>query len=129
MKPCSVTGSNYKNEEHSSLIASKFHCDYTEDGKTNLFNRWHKLLWDVGSNSLVFKLQLGVVLLLQRLEGSDNFTVLPGATRLLLVGEVESAENINMSHHPQFEPCDTLSKSNSDGCHTVLGAILLVSAI
>lgn len=65
----------------------------------NLFNRWHELFWDVGSNSLVFKLQLGVVLLLQRLEDSYNFTVLPGATSLLLVGEVEPAENIHSLNH------------------------------
>lgn len=61
----------------------------------NLFDRWHELLWDVGANSLVFKLQLGVVLLLKRLKDSHNFTVLPGATSLLLVCEVEPAENIN----------------------------------
>ncbi len=59
----------------------------------NLFNSWYKLLRDVGSDSLVFKLQLGVMLRLKRLKDSYNFAVLPRAAALLLMGEVKPAEN------------------------------------
>lgn len=60
--------------------------------KTNLFNSWYKLLWDVGSDCLVVKLQLGVMLWLKRLKDSDNFTELPRAAALLLMSEVKPAE-------------------------------------
>lgn len=60
-------------------------------GQTNLFNGWYELLGDVGSNGVVFKLQLGVVLWLKRLKDTCDFTVLAGSSRLLLVSVVKPA--------------------------------------
>lgn len=57
------------------------------------FNSWYKLLWDVGSDSLIFKLQLGVMLWLQWLKDPNNFTELPRTTSLLLMGEVKPTGN------------------------------------
>lgn len=66
-----------------------FHSDAFRVGKTNLFNSWYKLLGDVCSNGLVFELQLGVMLRLQRLQNSNDLPVLPGAPCLLLMSEVK----------------------------------------
>lgn len=78
-------------------ISHPYSCAFPLDTfkvrRTNLFHSWYKLLRDVGSDSLVFKLQLGVMLWLKRLQDSDNFTVLPRAAALLLVSEVKPAEN------------------------------------
>lgn len=57
--------------------------------KTNLFNSWYKLLGDVCSDGLVFKLQLGVKLRLQRLQNPNHLPVLPRAACLFLVCEVK----------------------------------------
>lgn len=45
-------------------------------GVANLFNSGYKLLRNVGADGLVFKLQLGVMLWLERLQDSCDFTVL-----------------------------------------------------
>lgn len=58
-------------------------------GKTHLFNSRYKLLGDVCSDGLVFKLQLHVMLRLQRLQKSNDLPVLPGAACLLLMSEVK----------------------------------------
>lgn len=78
-----------------------------------LFNGWYKLLWDVGSNSLIFKLQLGVLLVLHWLKDSNNFTILPRATALLLMGEVKPMRNARRSETKSpfsqyFGECSTL---------------------
>lgn len=71
---------------------SSFHVvALTGAGETNLFNGWYKLLGDVGSNGLVFKLQLGVMLWLKRLKHTCDFTELARSSRLLLVSEVKPA--------------------------------------
>lgn len=56
----------------------------------HLLHSRHKLLGDVCSNGLIFELQLGVVFGLQWLQDPGDFTVLPGAAALLLMGEVKS---------------------------------------
>lgn len=65
------------------------HCDSIKVREADLFNSRHKLLRHVGSNSLVFKLQLCVMLWLKRLKDPDDFTVLPRAAALFLVSEVK----------------------------------------
>lgn len=71
---------------------SSFHVvALTGAGEANLFNGRYKLLGDVGSNGLVFKLQLGVMLRLKRLKDTRDFTVLARSSRLLLVSEVKPA--------------------------------------
>lgn len=89
------------------------HFHHIKVRKMNLFNSWYKLLRDVGSNSVVFKLQLGVMLRLKRLKDSYNFAVLPRATALLLMSEVKPAENGTNTHI--MEQSDTADPSVYQG--------------
>lgn len=71
--------------------------------KTNLFNSWYELLGDVCSNGLVFKLQLGAMLRIKRLENSDDLPVLAGATCLFLMSEVKPKKiNKNQINNSPF---------------------------
>lgn len=71
-----------------------FHSEAFRVGKANLFNSWYKLSGDVCANGLVFKLQLRVLLRLQRLKDSNDLPVLPGATCLLLMSEVKPKKKV-----------------------------------
>lgn len=57
--------------------------------KTNLFNSWYKLLGDVCSEGLVFKLHLGAMLHVKRLKNSNDLPVLAGPTCLFLMSVVK----------------------------------------
>lgn len=74
--------------EHSKHIVL-LHPEDLGVRKTNLFNSWYKLLGDVGSNGLVFKLQLGAMLHIKRLKNSNDLPVLAGATCLFLMSVVK----------------------------------------
>lgn len=60
LKPCGGTKRRVNPGERLNIVMFYW-------AETNLFDGWNELLWDVGSDGLVFKLQLGVLLWLKRL--------------------------------------------------------------
>lgn len=91
MKPCGKTSNHGSQSER--LHSNGLGCP--GPGGTNLLDGWYKLLGDVCSDGLVLKLQLRVMLRLQRLQDSDHLPVLAGAARLFLMSEVKPKRKKN----------------------------------